>query len=85
MFKALLTWAALAAATLAAPIQARAPTPTGQPVEEFPIPPGFTSEYRTVDGVRLHYVKGGSGPLVMLVHGFGQSWYEWHQLMPLLA
>ena len=21
----------------------------------------------------------------MLVHGFGQTWYEWHQLMPELA
>lgn len=53
--------------------------------DEFPVPPGFTSEYQTVDGVRLHYVKGGSGPLVYLVHGFGQTWYEWHQLMPELA
>ncbi len=53
--------------------------------EEFPIPTGFTSHYQTVDGVKLHYVKGGSGPLVLLVHGFGQTWYEWHQLMPLLA
>ncbi|ANH67452.1 alpha/beta fold hydrolase [Mitsuaria sp. 7] len=53
--------------------------------DEFPLPAGFTSEYQTVDGVKLHYVKGGSGPLVYLVHGFGQSWYEWHQLMPRLA
>lgn len=53
--------------------------------DEFPIPKGFTSEYQTVDGVKLHYVKGGSGPLVFLVHGFGQTWYEWHQLMPELA
>ena len=49
------------------------------------LPAGFTSSYQTVDGVRLHYVKGGSGPLVYLVHGFGQTWYEWHQLMPELA
>ncbi len=35
--------------------------------------------------MKLHYVKGGQGPLVMLVHGFGQTWYEWHQLMPELA
>ena len=35
--------------------------------------------------MRLHYVKGGTGPLVLLVHGFGQTWYEWHQLMPALA
>ncbi|NPD68486.1 alpha/beta hydrolase [Lichenicola cladoniae] len=55
------------------------------PHEEFPIPAGFSPSYREVDGIRLHYVKGGAGPLVLLVHGFGQTWYEWHQLMPLLA
>ena len=53
--------------------------------DEFPVPPGFVSEFKTVDGVRLHEVRGGSGPLTLLVHGFGQSWYEWHQLMPALA
>jgi pimeloyl-ACP methyl ester carboxylesterase len=53
--------------------------------DEFPVPPGFTSAFKTIDGVRLHYVTGGSGPLVMLVHGFGQSWYEWHHLMPFLS
>jgi pimeloyl-ACP methyl ester carboxylesterase len=53
--------------------------------DEFPVPAGFASGYQTVEGVRLHYVKGGSGPLVYLVHGFGQSWYEWRQLMPELA
>ena len=57
-----------------------------QPIaEEFPIPEGFTGAYREIDGVRLHYVTGGTGPLVLLVHGFGQTWYEWHQLMPQLA
>lgn len=62
--------------------------PVAQPQaaqEEFPAPAGFTPGYRTIDGVNLHYLKGGKGPLVLLVHGFGQSWYEWHQLMPLLA
>lgn len=51
----------------------------------FPVPAGFTSEYKVIDGVRMHYVKGGQGPLVYLVHGFGQTWYEWHHLMPELA
>ena len=55
------------------------------PAEEFPAPAGFVSAYQTVDGVKLHYLKGGSGPLVLLVHGFAQTWYEWNQLMPLLA
>jgi pimeloyl-ACP methyl ester carboxylesterase len=53
--------------------------------EEFPVQKGFTSQFENIDGVKLHFVKGGSGPLVFLVHGFGQSWYEWHQLMPELA
>jgi pimeloyl-ACP methyl ester carboxylesterase len=55
------------------------------PEDEFPVPDGFTSIDREIDGVRLHVVTGGHGPLVLLVHGFGQSWYEWRQLMPLLA
>ena len=75
--------AALALST-AVPAMAATPAPTAQ-AEEFPVPAGFAGAYRTVDGVRLHYVRGGHGPLVLLVHGFGQSWYEWHQLMPLLA
>ncbi len=52
---------------------------------EFPIPEGFASAYETVDGVKLHFVRGGKGPLVLLVHGFGQTWYEWNSLMPQLA
>ncbi len=63
--------------------QAAADTPTA--VEEFPAPAGFSAAYRRVDGVNLHYLHGGTGPLVVLVHGFGQTWYEWHQLMPMLA
>lgn len=38
------------------------------------VPAGFTSEHITIVGARLHYVKGGTGPLVLLVHGFGQNW-----------
>jgi len=55
------------------------------PAEEFPVPDGFAGATREVDGVSLHYVTGGHGPMVLLVHGFGQTWYEWRQLMPLLA
>ena len=69
----------------AAVVAALSMTSSAVAFEEFPIPEGFTGDYREVDGVRLHYVKGGNGPLVLLVHGFGQTWYEWHQLMPLLA
>lgn len=73
------------AALTAVPSDARPARNTVASGEEFPIPAGFAGSYQTIDGIKLHYVKGGSGPLVLLVHGFGQSWYEWHRLMPLLA
>ena len=37
------------------------------------------------DGVRLHYVEAGEGPLVVLLHGFPQFWYEWRHQIPALA
>lgn len=33
----------------------------------------------------LHCVIGGSGPTMLLLHGFPQSWYEWRAIMPRLA
>ncbi len=72
---------------LAFALAAASPAVAAPPVtaEEFPLPGGFTGSYREIDGVNLHYVQGGQGPVVLLVHGFGQTWYEWRQLMPLLA
>ena len=53
--------------------------------EGFPLPEGFVSSFREIDGVRMHAVSGGTGPLVLLVHGFAQTWYEWHHLMVKLS
>ena len=40
----------------------------------------------SVNGARIHAVSEGSGPLVLLVHGFPESWYSWrHQLTALAA
>lgn len=37
-----------------------------------------------VNGVRLHFAEQGEGPLVLLLHGFPESWYSWrHQFAPL--
>jgi pimeloyl-ACP methyl ester carboxylesterase len=42
--------------------------------------------HRTIEanGIRLHLAEAGSGPLVILCHGFPESWYSWrHQLKAL--
>jgi pimeloyl-ACP methyl ester carboxylesterase len=38
-----------------------------------------------VNDVRLHYVESGTGPLVVLLHGFPDFWYTWRHLIPVLA
>lgn len=48
-------------------------------------PPGFTSATVQVHGTSLHYVRGGSGPAVILVHGFPEDWVEYRAVMPRLA
>jgi pimeloyl-ACP methyl ester carboxylesterase len=37
------------------------------------------------DGVKIHYVTMGKGPLVVLIHGFPDFWYTWRKQMPELA
>ena len=34
---------------------------------------------------RIHLVEQGTGPLVLLVHGFPESWYSWRHQLPALA
>ena len=44
------------------------------------------TEHSTVNtnGVRMHIAEAGKGPLVILCHGFPESWYSWrHQLRAL--
>ena len=45
----------------------------------------FRHEVATAGSVRIHYVIGGNGPLVALLHGFPQHWREWRHVMPTLA
>ena len=49
------------------------------------VPPGFTSNMANVNGVRLHFVSGGAGPALILIHGFPQDWTEYRAIMPRLA
>jgi pimeloyl-ACP methyl ester carboxylesterase len=43
--------------------------------------PPWRHRIEHVNGIRLHCVEAGDGPLVLLVHGFPESWYSYrHQL-----
>ena len=35
--------------------------------------------YVAVNGIRLHCVTAGSGPLMLFLHGFPEFWYEWKE------
>jgi pimeloyl-ACP methyl ester carboxylesterase len=37
------------------------------------------------NGIRMHYVTLGSGPLVVLLHGFPEFWYSWRHQIPFIA
>lgn len=43
--------------------------------------------HRTVktNGINLHIAEAGSGPLVLLLHGWPESWYSWRHQLPVLA
>ncbi len=41
--------------------------------------------YADNDGVSIHYATIGSGPLVVMIHGFPDYWYSWHSQMEALS
>lgn len=38
-----------------------------------------------INGIQLHYVEAGRGPLAVLLHGFPDFWYSWRFQIPYLA
>ena len=54
----------------------------GTVVKHFP---GFEPFRITTPGATINGVKGGSGPPVLLLHGWPQTLAEWHIVAPLLA
>jgi pimeloyl-ACP methyl ester carboxylesterase len=45
----------------------------------------FSHHTASVNGIQMHYVIGGQGDPVVLLHGWPQTWYEWRHIMPALA
>ncbi|QQO16758.1 alpha/beta hydrolase [Bradyrhizobium diazoefficiens] len=48
-------------------------------------PAGFISAVEAVNGAQIHYVRGGSGPPLLLIHGFPQNWSEYRPVLERLA
>lgn len=42
-------------------------------------------EYISTNGVKLHYVTQGEGPLMIMLHGFPEFWYSWRHQIPEFA
>src|SRR5215469_3556023 len=41
--------------------------------------------YADSNGVKIHYASLGSGPLIIMIHGFPDFWYTWRDQMAALA
>ncbi|TKR31057.1 alpha/beta hydrolase [Luteimonas gilva] len=74
-------WGAVLFLLIAAPLQVFG-TPASGSAEP---PPGFESRFVQANGVRLHFVVGGKGPPLLLIHGWPETWYEWRRMLPRLA
>lgn len=45
----------------------------------------WTHRFVHANGSRFHVVEAGTGPLILLLHGFPEFWWAWHEQLPLLA
>jgi pimeloyl-ACP methyl ester carboxylesterase len=45
----------------------------------------FSDHTASVNGIQLHYVIGGQGDPIVLLHGWPETWYAWRHVMPALA
>ncbi len=54
-------------------------------VSERPPLDGAEYRYLDVNDIRMRVVEQGEGPLVLLVHGWPESWYSWRHQIPALA
>jgi pimeloyl-ACP methyl ester carboxylesterase len=76
-------WAVIGLAAWAAIQCQSSPRQTADPAVAA-LGSGFVSDTARVNGATLHYVRGGAGPAVILLHGFPQDWFEYHRVLPLL-
>jgi alpha-beta hydrolase superfamily lysophospholipase len=51
----------------------------------YPGPASIDHRFIETNGLRMHIAEQGTGPLVLLCHGFPESWYSWRHQIPALA
>ena len=78
---------AVATGLAGVPAGAQEATDSGVPVVAGAarLPQGFKEMSTEVNGVRIAYKIGGSGPAVVLLHGYAETSHMWIPLLPLLA
>ncbi len=68
-----------------------APVPSEVATIAEPAPPSkswdgvIAHQFVETNGIRMHYAEAGAGPLVLLCHGFPESWHSWRHQLPALA
>ncbi len=48
-------------------------------------PANFKNENVKVNRVNIHYIIGGEGEPLVLLHGFAENWYVWNRILPELS
>jgi pimeloyl-ACP methyl ester carboxylesterase len=61
------------------------PFPQGSSRSQAPREADFAVQFRTIHGYRRAFVHAGKGPVLLLIHGIGDSSETWRNLIPLLA
>jgi pimeloyl-ACP methyl ester carboxylesterase len=86
------TGAVVVSGTLPPPVLAQEATPASDApasdttqVDQTLFDKRFAHHTAMANGVRLHYVIGGQGDPVVLLHGWSLTWFEWRRVMPALA
>jgi pimeloyl-ACP methyl ester carboxylesterase len=78
-----------ASAPAGADIAASAPVPAFHTPDPLSGPAAFDPEFTNgtvaYNGGFLHFVRGGSGPVLVLLHGWPENWSEFEKIMPALA
>jgi pimeloyl-ACP methyl ester carboxylesterase len=57
----------------------------GKPIEDLSFDidnETFSHHKASVDGIQMHYVIGGQGDPIVLLHGWPETWYEWRHIIP---